>query len=237
MMATSDDRIRNKKLVSRWQFFPLVGATTALATVAAGSLAVEPSGQPEKRAGAKARFVYVGTYTAPGVPPGGTHTSTAVGIYVFRMNPADGGLTPIQLIAAPNPSYLALDPTLHHLYSVNEMTEGHVSAYAINQSNGMLSFLNSQSANGRDTTHLSVQPSGKYLFAANYTSGNFPVFPILADGWIDNMTDEFQSEGNGTGPNPARQEGPHAHQILTDLDGNTAIMYLVSISARIRSMS
>ena len=26
--------------------------------------------------------------------------------------------------------------------------------------------------------------------------------------------------GNGTGPNPARQEGPHAHQILTDLDAN-----------------
>ena len=32
------------------------------------------------------------------------------------------------------------------------------------------------------------------------------------------MSDEFQSVGNGTGPNPARQEGPHAHQILTDLD-------------------
>ena len=32
------------------------------------------------------------------------------------------------------------------------------------------------------------------------------------------MTDEFASEGNGTGPNPDRQEGPHAHQILTDLD-------------------
>jgi 6-phosphogluconolactonase len=34
------------------------------------------------------------------------------------------------------------------------------------------------------------------------------------------MTDEFESEGNGTGPNPARQEGPHAHQIITDFDGN-----------------
>jgi 6-phosphogluconolactonase len=106
------------------------------------------------------------------------------------------------------------------LYSVNEMTDGHVSAYAINQANGTLSFLNTQSANGKDTTHLSVQPSGKYLFAANYTSGNFPVFRILANGFIGPMTDEFQSVGNGTGPNAARQEGPHAHQILTDLDGN-----------------
>jgi 6-phosphogluconolactonase len=34
------------------------------------------------------------------------------------------------------------------------------------------------------------------------------------------MTDNFQSVGNGTGSNPARQEGPHAHQIITDLDGN-----------------
>jgi len=34
------------------------------------------------------------------------------------------------------------------------------------------------------------------------------------------MTDNFQSLGNGTGPNPDRQEGPHANQILTDLDGN-----------------
>ena len=75
------------------------------------------------------------------------------------------------------------------------------------------------SANGKDTTHLSVQLSGQYLLAANYTSGNFPVYQILASGFIGPMTDEFQSVGNGTGPNPARQEGPHAHQIITDLDG------------------
>jgi 6-phosphogluconolactonase len=32
------------------------------------------------------------------------------------------------------------------------------------------------------------------------------------------MTDIFLGAGNGTGPNPDRQEAPHAHQILTDLD-------------------
>jgi len=207
-------------LVTRRQFLPLLGATAASVSAARDVLAAAPSDASGKPSGAKARFVYVGTYTAPGVPPGGTHPSTAVGIYVFRLDPSDGGLKPLQTVTASNPSYLALDPTLQHLYSVNEMTDGHVSAYAINQANGTLSFLNTQSANGKDTTHLSVQPSGKYLFAANYTSGNFPVFRILANGFIGPMTDEFQSVGNGTGPNPARQEGPHAHQILTDLDGN-----------------
>ena len=34
------------------------------------------------------------------------------------------------------------------------------------------------------------------------------------------MTADFQSVGNGSGPNPDRQEGPHAHQILTDLDAH-----------------
>jgi 6-phosphogluconolactonase len=164
------------------------------------------------------RFVYVGTYTAPGVPPGGTHPSKAVGIYVFRLNPRDGGLTLVQIVPAENPSFLALDPTLTHLYSVNETTAGRVSAYSLDQASGRLTFLNTASANGKDTTHLSVHPSGRYLLAANYTSGNFPIFRIQSDGSIGVMTDEFQSEGNGTGPNPDRQEGPHAHQILTDLD-------------------
>jgi len=96
-----------------------------------------------------------------------------------------------------------------------------VSTYVINPANGMLTPLNTLvPTNGQDTTHLSVQPSGQYLFAASYTSGNFQVFRIFNDGSIGAMTDNFQSIGNGTGPNPARQEGPHAHQILTDFDGN-----------------
>jgi 6-phosphogluconolactonase len=90
----------------------------------------------------------------------------------------------------------------------------------INQKNGTLTFLNAMPTSGKDTTHLSVQASGQYLFAASYTSGTFQVFRILDDGSIGALTDNFQSVGNGTGPNPDRQEGPHAHQILTDLDGN-----------------
>jgi 6-phosphogluconolactonase len=207
--------------LSRRQLFPLLGGAVALATVAPNSTAADPSGPFGKPPAAKARFVYVGTYTFPGTAPGGTHQSQAKGIYVFRMNPSNGGLTLLQIAEIPNPSYLALDPPLGHLYSVNEMTAGAVSAYVINQANGMLTPLNTLvPTHGQDTTHLSVQPSGQYLFAASYTSGNFQVFRILPDGSIGAMTDNFQSVGNGTGPNPARQEGPHAHQIITDLDGN-----------------
>jgi 6-phosphogluconolactonase len=207
--------------LSRRQLFPLLGGAVALATVAPRSTIADSSNPFVRPPAAKARFVYVGTYTFPGTAPGGTHQSQATGIYVFRMNPSNGGLTLLQIAEISNPSYLALDPTLRHLYSVNEMTAGAVSAYVINQANGLLTPLNTLvPTNGQDTTHLSVQPSGQYLLAASYTSGNFQVFQINGDGSIGTMTDNFQSVGNGTGPNLARQEGPHAHQILTDLDGN-----------------
>ena len=206
--------------LSRREMLPLLGGAVAMAAVVPRAAVADQSGSIGKPPGAKGRFVYVGTYTFPGTAPGGTHQSQAKGIYVFKMNPNDGGLTLLQVAEIPNPSYLALDPGLRHLYCVNEMTDGGVSSFTINPRSGMLTFMNMMPTNGQDTTHLSVQPSDQYLFAASYTSGNFQVFRIATDGSIGAMTDNFQSVGNGTGPNPARQEGPHAHQILTDLDGN-----------------
>jgi 6-phosphogluconolactonase len=219
-MPTSKNSDLNQTSLSsdltRRQFIPLLGATAALAVAPQSVAAAKPSD-------AQARFVYVGTYTSPGVPPGGTHPSTALGIYVFKMDPRDGGLTQLQIVPASNPSFVALDPTQTHLYSVNEDLAGHVSAYAINPANGTLSFLNMVSANGAFTTHISVQPSGQFVFAANYGNlsfpGSFPVYRIV-NGSLGAMTDIFLGAGNGTGPNPDRQEAPHAHQILTDLDGH-----------------
>src|SRR4030095_12909698 len=221
-MSLSDDSIRNPDPLSapltRRQFLPLLGAT-AVGALAPRVLFAAPGGQPGKPPPAQARFVYVGTYTAPGVPPGGTHPSTALGIYAFTMNPSDGSLTLFQTVPASNPSFLALDPSHSHLYSVNEDDPGRVSAYTLN-ANGSLTLINSQPANGSFTTHVSVHPSGQYVMADNYGTGNFPVFPVVAGGGLAPMSDIFQSIGNGTGPNPTRQEGPHAHQILTDLDAN-----------------
>src|SRR5215472_1415514 len=109
---------------SRRQLFPLLGGAVALATVTPNSTAADPADPPGKPPAAKARFVYIGTYTFPGTAPGGTHQSQAKGIYVFRLHPGTGGLTLLQVAEIPNPSYLALDPTLRYLYSVNEMTAG-----------------------------------------------------------------------------------------------------------------
>jgi 6-phosphogluconolactonase len=222
---THDQNPRSSTLTRR-QFLPLLGATAALATVAPGAVALAKPGGKGKKPLAEARFVYVGTYTAPGTPPGGTKPSTAVGIYVFELDPEDGGLTPVEVVETSNPSFLALDPTLTHLYCTNEndAPDGAVSAFAIDQATGTLSPLNTQSTNGAFPAHLSVHPSGRYLLASNYGTaanpGNYPIYPIQLDGSIGLPTDDFHVDGNGAGPNPGRQEAAHAHQILTDLDAN-----------------
>jgi len=168
------------------------------------------------------RVVYVGTYTGPGVAPDGHAPSTAVGIYVFRMRASDGHLTLVQVVPTENPSYLALDPTLTHLYCTNQndvvagAPAGRVSAYAVNAADGTLAFLDTRPTNGTHPAHLSVHPSGAYLLASNYGGGDYPVFRLLADGSIGPETDDPRASGTGT--DPERQEGPHAHQILTDPD-------------------
>jgi 6-phosphogluconolactonase len=168
------------------------------------------------------RFVYVGTYTGPGVPPDGRKPSTARGIYVFRMRASDGHLTLVQVVDTDNPSYLAFDPALTHLYCTNQnalvdgVPAGRLSAYAVSATDGTLTFLNTQPTHGTHPAHLSVHPSGAYVLGSNYGGGDYPIYRILADGSIGPETDDVH--GSGAGVDPDRQEGPHAHQILTDPD-------------------
>ncbi|ARS52360.1 lactonase family protein [Kushneria konosiri] len=188
-------------------FYPLLSASSAAMAASNGN---------------GAQYVYVGTYTGPNTAPGGVAPSQAKGIYVFRMDPAQGGLTPVQVMAAENPSFLALSPDGRYLYSVNELgpdddgrPQGRVSAYRIDPKNGELAFINTRPTQGSWTCHCSVHPSGRYLFAANYGTGSFSVFPLGANGDIEEMSDLVESPRNGLGPDGVRQEGAHAHMMIT----------------------
>jgi 6-phosphogluconolactonase len=198
----------------------------AVVVLATRCLAGCPPTAPPKPAAIGApnedRFVYVGTYTGPGVPPDGRKPGVARGIYVFRMRARDGHLTLVQVAATDNPSYLALDPTRTHLYCTNQnervdgIPAGRVSAFAVSAADGTLAFLNTQTTHGTHPAYLTVHPSGAYVLAANYGEGDYPVYRVLPDGSLGPDTDDVH--GSGAGRDPDRQEGPHAHQILTDPD-------------------
>ncbi|MBN1249121.1 MAG: lactonase family protein [Anaerolineae bacterium] len=170
---------------------------------------------------APAVFVYVGTYTFKG----------SEGIYVYRFDPVTGKLDPAGVAAADNPSFLAIRPDKGTLYAVNEVGEfggeptGAVSAFAIDPETGMLTFLNQQPSLGRAPAHVSVGRAGQFVYVANYTSGTAAVFPINTDGTLAPASDSVQHVGSG--PDPRRQQGPHAHSI--NLDPGNARAYVADL--------
>jgi 6-phosphogluconolactonase len=150
--------------------------------------------------------VYVGTYTK----------GDSRGIYRVKLDGKTGKLTAKALsVTTENPSFLALHPTGKYLYAVNELGPvGKVSAFSISPDSGALTLLNSASAQGDGTCHLSVDKTGKHVLAANYGGGSVVVLPILADGRLKEATEFVQHQGSGA--NPKRQKGPHAHGIYVD---------------------
>ncbi len=170
-----------------------------------------------------APFIYVGTYTEP------AQKGKAEGISVYQIDPSSGALAKVRTIAGiANPSFLAFDPTHRFLYAVNETESfdgqpgGGVSAFAVDAGAGNLTLLNTQPTYGTFPAHLIVDPTGAYVLAANYGSGNLAVYPIGPDGALGAVTDVVQNTGSG--PNRARQEGAHAHMIDFDLSGRYALL-------------
>src|SRR5207302_7294107 len=107
-------------------------------------------------------FVYVGTYTEEG--------SKSKGIYGYRFNAATSEISPIGLVAeTTNPSFIAVHPNHRFLYAVNEVAKyknqssGAVSAFAIDQATGKLTFLNEVPSRGADPCYITVDRSGKYV--------------------------------------------------------------------------
>ncbi len=161
--------------------------------------------------------LYVGTYTR----------GKSEGIYIYRMNPVSGELKRQGTAGGvANPSYLAIDRRRGFLYAVNEVGEyagkrsGAVTAFAIDQKTGELSRLNQRASQGADPCYLTIDPTGKFLLTANYTGGNIAVLPIAQDGSLGEAVDLVQHRGSGA--NPGRQEGPHAHCIELDRTGRFA---------------
>ena len=128
----------------------------------------------------------------------------------------------------PNPSYLTLHPSGRFLYAVNEVGEldgkkgGAVSAFAVDPSTGKLTYLNRESTHGEDPCHLTVEPTGRLVLAANYTGGSVAVFRVRDDGSVSPSTDFHQHVGKSV--NPERQNVPHAHSINVDPSGQYAIV-------------
>ncbi|MFE2751935.1 lactonase family protein [Actinosynnema sp. NPDC059335] len=148
---------------------------------------------------------YLGTYTS--WPGGGT------GLGLAAYDPATGALRVTGVVPdVPNPSFV-IDAG-RRVYTVNEQADGEVTALAVGP-DGVPKVIGSRSTGGADPCHLALHRG--FLLSANYGSGSVAVHPVLPDGGLGDRTDLVAHRG--AGPDPDRQEGPHAHQVLPDPTG------------------
>ena len=179
---------------------------------------------------ANGMLVYVGTYTEPiRFGTGRILRGKGEGIYVYRMDQSSGAMAWVsKTTGITNPSYLAFDPTRRFLYAVNELKTyenkptGTISAFAIDQKTGRLQFLNKRLTHGTDPCHVLVDKKRKYVFVANFMSGSICVLPVLEDGSLGEASDFIQHQGSGI--DPVRQQGPHAHAVTLDDAGRFAFV-------------
>ncbi|RME76222.1 MAG: lactonase family protein [Chloroflexi bacterium] len=156
---------------------------------------------------------FIGTYTQPLPHVAGR----GEGVYTCRFNPSTGELSQPELASdeVVSPSYLAVSPNRRYLYAVQETDEDRtaaVYAFAVSPDSHSLRYLNHQPAHGRLPCFVSVHPAGRFVLTANYGTGSVAVHPVGDDGALHPASDVVQHTGRG--PNPARQEGPHTHQVV-----------------------
>ena len=180
----------------------LVRVAIALTAFAAGKIFASES------------LVYFGTFT----------TGKSQGIYVSRFDSTTGKLSQPELAAKiKNPTFLAVPPSSKFLHAGGETTNaagkivGRVVAYDLDQTTGRLTLMNEANCAGSSSPcHLALDATHHCLFVANYGSGTIAALPVLGDGRLGEATTVIQHTGSG--PNPKRQAGPHAHFILPSPD-------------------
>jgi len=185
-------------------------------------------------------MAYVGTFSSPlkdmlptqvDLPPGNGR-----GIHLFGVDRETGILTPAGIFEmGTSPSCLVFNNAGTRLYSANETDQvgddkqGTVSAFAVDPSNGNLKLLNTVRSGGAGPTYVSVHPSGRFLFVANYFGGSIAVLPILADGILGEAS-EVKTDTGTIGPTLATNaptgsfaisghDRTHAHMVQADPSG------------------
>jgi 6-phosphogluconolactonase len=200
---------------TRRGFLKIVAVGTVGATLAGSGF-----GQQSGVEKLKEMLVYIGTYTSG--------KSKSEGIYIYKLNLASGELKPYKTVKnVVEPSFLAIDKNKKYLYAVNETEKyegkksGAVSAFAINQKTGDLTFLNKQPSLGGAPCFITVSENQKFVLVANYVGGNVAVFPVETDGKLGASIDLEQHSGSGA--NKERQEAAHAHSINLDKTNRYAV--------------
>ena len=126
-------------------------------------------------------------------------------IYEYSFDTESLEFTHKTTFKAQNGSYCLgfASPDGLNVYSVSETGDG----------SGVYSFNTKVTAEKRQTgaDPCFVLMHDGYMMTADYSGGSISVFPVLADGSVGDISQQLTFQGSG--PNKARQESSHIHQI------------------------
>jgi 6-phosphogluconolactonase len=147
-------------------------------------------------------------------------------IRVFDVDATSGAWTPKkESNAGSNPSFLAFDPARRRVLATDE-TGGLVRAFAFDPATGALAEVNAKPAGGAGTTHVSLDPTGNWALAANYTGGTTSILPVGANGALgdtaDTKTSGAMSHWAGTNPSGT-------HVFVAALGANVVAQYKLDV--------
>lgn len=152
---------------------------------------------------AQQHYLLTGTYTG----------GKSEGVYVYRFNSDDGLTVKISHIKSSNPSFLAVSPDQRFVYAVQEDAGdngkgGAIAAFSFDKQTGTLHYINRQSTGGDHPCYVTVDKTGRWVVAGNYSSGSLSVMPVQQDGSVGAASSIIRHSGRGP---DKRQNSPHVH--------------------------
>jgi 6-phosphogluconolactonase len=155
-------------------------------------------------------LLYVGTAFGDAESP--THA-----ILRIALSSEDGALSiaaePVPT-AGVNPGWMSRCEGGKFVYVAMEDDPGSLQAFAIGAGGGLTPIGEPVSSAGRHPCYCTLDRTGKWLLAANYSSGSVSVVPVLPDGSLGRPTDSKHHGGATPPPLHDRQEAAHAHSVL-----------------------
>lgn len=160
------------------------------------------------------RRVVVGGYS---LDPSGDDPEAGTGLTVLDLHerPADGpAYVRVGHEALPSPSWVVPHPTDPWLVSVSETAPSMLACTRL-ENDGRLTVLDRRATGGDGGCHLALTADGRQVLVAHYGSGTVETFALDEAGRLTGPLDRFSSSAP-LGPDPVRQDAPHAHQVVLD---------------------
>ncbi|HRE51566.1 MAG TPA: lactonase family protein [Flavitalea sp.] len=160
-------------------------------------------------------YLFVGCYT----------DKDSKGIYTYHFNTTTGDFNSVGSILSESASYLAITPDGSSFFSVDEAggkTPGGVNAFSFDPDSGELEFNNKQPSHGDHPCHVSIDKTNKWVAVANYSGGNFSIYPLRSDGYLGAAAQTIQHSGRSV--DRERQDKPYGHAAVFTPDNRFLVL-------------